>query len=190
MKRKPDVDMIPETLCTDTPTLQGYRAHTKATKRPNENTKKFGIRKPAGGGCTFVCKGIVFLEHELTTGGCTDSSAVEVIVGKKKRKTSLLAVNVYSKPRHRTQKFRTLMQRALRATNKAASMTAAMSIGGCGVLKSLGTSFSGLVSLRVLSSPLAWFAPSSFVVAEDAALHVTGPIITAGEAELKQFVFI
>lgn len=68
--------------------------------------------------CTFVRKGIVFLEHEQTTGGWTASSAVEVIVGKKKRKTSVLAVNVYSSRRHRKQKFCTLMQRALRATKK------------------------------------------------------------------------
>lgn len=118
MERKPDVIMIQETLCTDTPQLQGYRAHAKAAKPLNKKKKKFGIRKPTGGVCTFVRKGIVFLEHELTTGGWTDSSAVEVIVGKKKRKTSVLAVNVYSSPRHRKQKFRTLMQRALRATKK------------------------------------------------------------------------
>lgn len=113
--RKPDIFMLQETHCIETPKLPGYRAHAKAAKTLSEN--KTGAHRPIGGVCTFVRKGIVFVEHELNTGNWTDSCAVEVIIGRR-TKTSTLAVNVYSSPRHRKQKFRTLMQKALRTIKK------------------------------------------------------------------------
>ncbi|KAH9365659.1 hypothetical protein HPB48_003061 [Haemaphysalis longicornis] len=78
----------------EAPNILSRRAHAKAAKPLNDNRKKFGIRKPAGGVCTFVRKGIVFLEHELTTGGWTASSAQILAALEKQRPDGMEAEGV------------------------------------------------------------------------------------------------
>ncbi|KAH9359611.1 hypothetical protein HPB48_006926 [Haemaphysalis longicornis] len=90
--------MLQEILSAETPKLPCYRRHAKAAKIPRVSSeRKRGGRRPVGGVCTFVRKGVAFVERELATGGWTDNCAVEVITVKKARESTLV-VNVVQQP--------------------------------------------------------------------------------------------
>lgn len=92
----------------ESPKLLGYRAHAvPPSKRP--------AAKGAGQGvCTFIKKGITFVEGGdlLAKESILESCTTETVVGKK-RKGTLLVVNAYSNPQHRSQRFRTIFQKIL-----------------------------------------------------------------------------
>lgn len=105
--RKPDVIMIQETHSEETPSLPGYRSHdSPPSERDTSKGKGRGV-------CTFVRKGITFMEHELIGRSAIEHCTVEVITGKK-RKESTFLVNVYSNPSHGQQKFKALLHKASR----------------------------------------------------------------------------
>ncbi|XP_077531005.1 uncharacterized protein LOC144143064 [Haemaphysalis longicornis] len=99
--------MVQETHTEDAPSLTGYRAHASP---PSARDCGKGA---AQGVCTFVKKGIPFVKHEGLLGrSALEYCATEVVLGKKK-KESILLVNVYSNPAHRQQRFRTILHTAL-----------------------------------------------------------------------------
>ncbi|KAH7946475.1 hypothetical protein HPB49_025547 [Dermacentor silvarum] len=105
--RKPDVIMIQETHSEETPRLPGYGSNdSPPSERDTSKGKGRGV-------CTFVRKGITFMEHELIGRSAIEHCTVEVITGKK-RKESTFLVNVYSNPSHGQQKFKALLHKASR----------------------------------------------------------------------------
>ncbi|KAM7309196.1 hypothetical protein ISCGN_012827 [Ixodes scapularis] len=95
--RKPDVILLQETL-TDAPTLMGYREHVCTIE--------------GGGLCTLVRKGLTFVDHELGVVQ-VEHSFVELIPTKR-RKQTIFVLNLYSNPSNRRQRFRALLQKALK----------------------------------------------------------------------------
>ncbi|XP_077541716.1 uncharacterized protein LOC144153828 [Haemaphysalis longicornis] len=108
-EKPPDVIMVQETHAEDAPSLSGYRAHASP---PSARACGKGA---AQGVCTFVRRGIPFVKHEDLLGrSALEYCATEVLLGKKK-KESILLLNVYSNPAHRQQKFRTMLHKTLAA---------------------------------------------------------------------------
>lgn len=97
VNKKPDIILLQETA-TVTPTLPGYRAHVSQGE--------------GRGVCTFVRKGLTFIEHQLKHGRSRVEYAFTEIIPSKQRKGSLFIVNIYSNPKHQTQKFKTLLHTA------------------------------------------------------------------------------
>ncbi|KAM7315618.1 hypothetical protein ISCGN_005401 [Ixodes scapularis] len=95
--RKPDVILLQETL-TDAPTLMGYREHVCTIE--------------GRGLCTLVRKGLTFVDHEL--GGVKVEHSFVELIPTKRRKQSIFVLNVYSNPSNRRQRFRALLQKALK----------------------------------------------------------------------------
>ncbi|XP_077548373.1 uncharacterized protein LOC144161610 [Haemaphysalis longicornis] len=106
-ERPPDIIMVQETHTEHAPSLTGYRAHASPpSARDCGKGAAQGVR-------TFVKKGIPFVKHEGLLGrSAVEYCATEVVLGKKK-KESILLVNVYSNPAHRQQRFRTILHTAL-----------------------------------------------------------------------------
>ncbi|KAG0436899.1 hypothetical protein HPB47_017709 [Ixodes persulcatus] len=100
--RKPDVILLQETL-TDAPTLMGYREHVCTIE--------------GRGLCTLVRKGLTFVDHEL--GGVQVEHSFVELIPTKHRKQSIFVLNVYSNPSNRRQRFRALLQKALKTAGTA-----------------------------------------------------------------------
>lgn len=109
MAAPPDVIMIQETHMEETPKLPGYHVHASP---PSARTSNTGA---AQGVCTFVRKGITLIKLDRFLDGNTalELCATEVVVGKKTQE-SVCLMNAYSNPQHRSQRFRTLFQKARR----------------------------------------------------------------------------
>ncbi|KAH7953615.1 hypothetical protein HPB49_010600 [Dermacentor silvarum] len=101
--------MIQETHMEETPKLPGYHVHASP---PSARTSNTGA---AQGVCTFVRKGITLIKLDRFLDGNTalELCATEVVVGKKTQE-SVCLMNAYSNPQHRSQRFRTLFQKARR----------------------------------------------------------------------------
>lgn len=102
----PDVIIVQETLCSETPTLPGYRSFAK----PPPSAQETGSKKGRGV-CTLVKKGLIVVEHDLMPRSAIEHVATEIVVGKRKKRTSIVIVNLYSNPRQRKQKFKALIQK-------------------------------------------------------------------------------
>lgn len=102
--RPPDVILLQETHSEAPPTLPGYRSHASP---PSARAAGKGTSQ---GVCTFVRKGITFVEHALLSKSAIEHCVVELVTGKK-RKESTYIVNIYSNPKHYQQRFRTLMHK-------------------------------------------------------------------------------
>ncbi|KAH9384076.1 hypothetical protein HPB48_026059 [Haemaphysalis longicornis] len=88
--RRLDVIMIQETHSEERPKIPGYRLNdSPPSKRETSKGKGRGV-------CTFIRKGITFIEHELLGRSAIEHCAVEIITGKKKESTYL--VNAISNP--------------------------------------------------------------------------------------------
>ncbi|XP_077541236.1 uncharacterized protein LOC144153467 [Haemaphysalis longicornis] len=106
--RTPDVIMIQETHMETPPTLPGYRTHSAPP-----SARDCG-KGEAQGVCMYVRKGLTFVPREgLLARSTIEYCATEVVTGRK-RKETLLLVNVYSNLTHRQQRFRALLHKAVR----------------------------------------------------------------------------
>ncbi|XP_077538389.1 uncharacterized protein LOC144150959 [Haemaphysalis longicornis] len=95
--KKPDIILLQETA-TATPTLPWYHAHVS----PAEGR----------GFCTFVRKGLMFIEHQLKHGRSRVEYTFTEILPSKQRIRRLVIANIYSNSKHHTQKFNTLLHTA------------------------------------------------------------------------------
>lgn len=100
-KNAPDVILLQETL-EDAPTLPGYRAHSSPTE--------------GRGVCTFVKKGLPFIEHDYKNTKI-EHTFIELIPTRK-RKCSIFILNIYSSPTQRLQRFRSLLHRACKTADR------------------------------------------------------------------------
>ncbi|KAH9365046.1 hypothetical protein HPB48_000668 [Haemaphysalis longicornis] len=105
----PDIIMVQETHLEKKPTLPGYRTHATP---PSTRTSSKGA---AQGVCTFVRKDLTIIPHDRFLGQDTalEMCAAEVVVGKKKQ-TTVYAINVYSNPQYRSQRFKAMFHKTLR----------------------------------------------------------------------------
>ncbi|XP_065283174.1 uncharacterized protein [Dermacentor albipictus] len=97
--------MILETHSEETPRLPDHRSHDSPLSKRDTSKGK------GRGACTFVRKGITFMEHKMIGRSAIELCTVEVITGKK-RKESTFVVNVYSNLSHGQQKFKALFHKA------------------------------------------------------------------------------
>lgn len=102
----PDVIIIQETLSNEAPTLPGYRSFAKSPPSARDTGSKKGR-----GVCTLVKKGLIVIEHDLVPRSAIEHVTTEIVAGKRKRRTSITVVNLYSNPRQHKQKFKALIQK-------------------------------------------------------------------------------
>lgn len=102
---RPDVILLQETHSEATPTLTGYHSYASPPSA-RENSKG-----TAQGVCTFVRKGLQYVEHSLLPRSAIEYCVVELLVGRKKHKESIFLANVYSNPRHYQQRFRAFLHK-------------------------------------------------------------------------------
>ncbi|KAG0410892.1 hypothetical protein HPB47_011988 [Ixodes persulcatus] len=101
--RKPDVILLQETL-RDAPTRMDYREHV-CTIEGREL-------------CKLVRKGLTFVDHEL--GGVKVEHSFVQLMPTKHRKQSIFVLNVYRNPSNRGQRFRALLQKAIKTAGSEA----------------------------------------------------------------------
>lgn len=85
INRKPDVIMLQETVSA-APFLPGYKSHVNPAQ--------------GRGMCTFVRKGLTFVEHTIKQGNIKTEYTFTEIIPSKQREGSLFLLNVYSNPKH------------------------------------------------------------------------------------------
>ncbi|KAH7971817.1 hypothetical protein HPB52_002977 [Rhipicephalus sanguineus] len=111
-------DRLDHLEATSKVTNERLTALEQTRHRDSRATVRMTARREKGhvqgqGVCTFVRKGITFMEHELIGRSAIEHCTVEVITGKK-RKESTFLVNVYSNASHGQQKFKALLHKASR----------------------------------------------------------------------------
>ncbi|KAH6946298.1 hypothetical protein HPB50_012741 [Hyalomma asiaticum] len=89
-------------------TSSSYKRHSAAKHQHYQAPRK---REQRRGVCTLVKKGLIVVEHDLMPRSAIEHVATEIVVGKRKKRTSIMIVNLYSNPRQRKQKFKALIQK-------------------------------------------------------------------------------
>ncbi|KAH8009432.1 hypothetical protein HPB51_017417 [Rhipicephalus microplus] len=101
-------------------TLSSYKKHSAAKHQHYQGTDHLRASPPfpsaqetgtkrERGVFILVKKGLIIVEHDLMPRSAIEHVATEIVVGKRKKRTSTMIINLYSNPRQRWQKFKALI---------------------------------------------------------------------------------